>query len=167
MSDTNRIEWKRAAREALVSGAMASLLSTAALMLAGKRENDAPAGPINGPSQWLFGRQAAHRRRFNMGYTIPGFLIHHLTATGWALLHERIFGKRRATQSRVRQLRNAAITAAVANVVDYRLTPKRLQPGFEAQLSRKSLVGVYAAFALGLALYDLASRSRQAKRSQR
>jgi hypothetical protein len=164
MSETNKIEWKRAAREAVISGAMASLLSTAAMVLAGKREGNAPAGPLNGPSQWLYGRQAAHRRRFNLGYTLPGFLIHHLMATGWALLHERVFGQRRASQSRVRQLRNAALTAAVANVVDYRLTPKRLQPGFEAQLSKKSLFGVYAAFALGLALYDLASRDRQTKR---
>jgi hypothetical protein len=36
--------------------------------------------------------------------------------------------------------------------VDYKLTPRRLQPGFEAQLSKKSLVYVYAAFAIGLAI---------------
>ncbi len=42
-------------------------------------------------------------------------------------------------------------TAAVANVVDYKLTPKRLQPGYERQVSRKSLAWAYAAFAAGLA----------------
>ncbi|HUQ12617.1 MAG TPA: hypothetical protein VM146_20085 [Steroidobacteraceae bacterium] len=159
-------EWKRAARKALISGATASLLSTAAMMVAGKVESDAPAGPVNGPSQWVFGRKAAHRRRFNLGYTVTGFLIHHLTATGWALLHERVFGRSKQAQTPARQMRNAAITAAVANFVDYRLTPKRLQPGFDAQLSKKSMFAVYAAFAAGLALYDLATRDRQTKRRE-
>jgi hypothetical protein len=159
-------EWKRAAREALISGATASLLSTAAMMVAGKIERNAPAGPLNGPSQWVYGRQAAHRRKFNLGYTLTGFLIHHLTATGWALLHERVFGGRKQAQTRAHQMRNAAITAAVANLVDYRLTPKRLQPGFDAQLSKKSMFAVYAAFAAGLALYDLASRNRQTTRRE-
>jgi hypothetical protein len=158
--------WKRAAREALISGATASLLSTAAMLVAGKVEHDAPAGPLNGPGQWVFGRQAAHRRRFNLGHTLTGFVIHHLTATGWALLHERVFGRRKVAQTPARQMRNAAITAAVANFVDYRLTPKRLQPGFDAQLSKKSMFAVYAAFAAGLALYDLTSRSRRTARRE-
>jgi hypothetical protein len=159
-------EWKRAAREALVSGATASLLSTAAMMVAGKVERGAAAGPVNGPGQWVFGRRAAHRRRFDLRHTLTGFLVHHLTATGWALLHERVFGRRKQARTPARQMRNAAITAAVANFVDYQLTPKRLQPGFDVQLSKKSMLAVYAAFAAGLALYDLASRHRQTARRQ-
>jgi hypothetical protein len=152
--------WKRAARQALVSGTAASLLSTVVMALAGKAESNAPAGPLNGPSQWLFGRQAAYRRSASLRYTLTGFLIHHAMATGWALLHERLFGRRKRTQTPARRLRNAAVTAAVANFVDYKLTPKRLQPGFEAQLSKKSLFAVYAAFAVGLTAYELARRRR-------
>ena len=40
----------------------------------------------------------------------------------------------------------------LANVVDYQLVPKRLQPGFDKHVSRKSLFAVYAAFGLGLAI---------------
>jgi hypothetical protein len=151
-------DWKHAARQALVSGTAASLLSTAVMALAGKRENNAPAGPINGPSQWLFGRRAAYRRSANLRNTLTGFLIHHSMAMGWAFLHERVFGMRKQAQTPVRRLRNATVTAAVANVVDYKLTPRRLQPGFDAQLSRKSMLAVYAAFAVGLTVYEATRR---------
>ena len=159
-------EWKRAPRKALISGATASLLSTAAMALTGAVEHRAPAGPLNGPSQWIFGRRAARHRSFNLGYTIVGLLIHHATATGWALLHQRVFGRHQRPRTTAATVRNAALTAAVANFVDYRLTPRRLQPGFDAQLSRKSMAAIYAAFALGLAVYDLTSRPRQTARSQ-
>lgn len=152
-------DWKHAARQALVSGTAASLLSTAVLALAGKRGNNAPAGPINGPSQWLFGRQAAYRTSASLRHTLTGFLIHHSMAVGWALLHERVFGRRKSTQTPALRLRNAAVTVAVANFVDYKLTPRRLQPGFDAQISRKSLLAVYAAFAMGLTVYE-ATRQR-------
>ncbi len=158
-------EWKRAARKALVSGTTASLLSTAALALAGKAERNAPAGPVNGPSQWVFGRRAAYRRAASLRYTLTGFLIHHASAMGWALLHERVFGRPKQPPTTARIMRNAALTATVANFVDYKLTPKRLQPGFEAQLSKKSLLAVYAAFAVGLTVYELARSRRQKKPS--
>lgn len=45
----------------------------------------------------------------------------------------------------------AALIAAVANLADFKLTPKRFAPGFERHLSRSSLAIVYSAFGLGLA----------------
>jgi hypothetical protein len=148
-------EWKQVSKSAVVSGALASVLSALVLALCGRIENRSAAGPINGPSQWIYGRRAAHRRLPSLRHTLAGYLIHHLMATGWAVLHERLFGTRKAAQTVAQRLARAALTAAVANFVDYRLTPKRLQPGFEAQLSKASLAAVYAAFALGLALVAL------------
>jgi hypothetical protein len=142
---------KRTTRQAIVTGAAASLLSAAVLVIAGYIENGRPAGPLNGPSQWIFGRRAAYARRPSLRHTLTGFLIHHATATGWAWLHEWLFGADKRQQSASQRLGRAAVTASVANVVDYKLTPKRLQPGFEAQLSRTALFVVYAAFAVGLA----------------
>ena len=136
----------------LISGAFASVLSAGMLALCGHLENRRPAGPLNGPSQWVFGRAAARVRRPSMRHTLTGFAIHHVTATGWAYLHERVFGKRKEQQTFPQRLARAAVTATVANVVDFQLTPRRLQPGFNEQLSRKSLLAVYAAFAIGLAL---------------
>jgi hypothetical protein len=139
-------------RHALISGAVASVLSTAVLALCGQVENRRAAGPINGPSQWIHGRAAARVRRASVRHTLTGFLVHHVTATGWAAAHERFLGAHKAEQTFPQRLARAALTATVANVVDFQLTPKRLRPGFEMQLSRKSLFAVYAAFAIGLAL---------------
>jgi hypothetical protein len=143
---------KNVYRHALISGAVASLLSTAALAACGYIENRRPAGPINGPSQWVYGRSAAKVRKPSLRHTLTGFLVHHVMATGWALLHERVSEAHKPQQPFLPRLGRAALTSAVANIVDFQLTPKRLRPGFETQLSRKSLFAVYAAFAIGLAL---------------
>ena len=63
-------------------------------------------------------------------------------------MHERFCGPRANVAA---ALREASTTAAAACFVDYQLAPKRFQPGFESQLSKKSLLFVYAAFAAGLA----------------
>ena len=152
--------WTDIVRRAARSGAAASLFSAGVLALAGWIENRAPAGPLNGPSQWLFGRRAAYRRDPSVRHTLTGLAIHHATATGWALLHERVWGRQKVEQTPAQRLARAAVTAAVANFVDYKLTPKRLQPGFEAQLSKTSLVVAYAAFAAGLAVVIGGARRR-------
>ena len=153
------VDWgmtsKHLFRQALVSGAVASVLSTAVLALCGQIENRRAAGPINGPSQWVYGRWAARVRQPSLRHTLTGFLVHHAMATGWAFLHERAFGEHKAQQPFSKRLGRAAITATAANIVDFQLTPKRLRPGFETQLSRKSLFAVYATFAIGLALVEI------------
>jgi hypothetical protein len=145
-------DWRQAARQALISGATASVLSAIALALCGRVERNHAAGPLNGPSQWVYGRWAAFVRGASLRHTLVGFIVHHLTSTGWALLHERVFGSTKHSQPAARRLAFGAITAATANFVDFQLTPTRLRPGFEVQLSRKALFVVYATFALGLAL---------------
>jgi len=145
-------------RQSLVSGAVASVLSAAVLAICGQIENRRPAGPLNGPSQWVYGRWAARMRGPSVRHTLTGFLVHHVMATGWAVLHERYLARNKAQQTVPQRLARAGLTAGVANFVDFQLTPKRLRPGFETQLSRKSLLAVYAAFAIGLAF--VASRKR-------
>jgi hypothetical protein len=164
MNPTHPSPWRRAARDAVVSGAAASLLSAFALAIRGRREQRSAAGPNNGPSQWVYGRAAAYRRDASLRYTLVGLLVHHLSATGWALLHERVFNAPGRPQTPARQLARAATTAAVANFVDFKMTPKRLRPGFEVQLSKKSLLYVYAAFAIGLALASRVTAGKQSRR---
>jgi hypothetical protein len=52
----------------------------------------------------------------------------------------------------------------VACFVDYRMTPERLTPGFEHRLSSRALLGVYACFAVGLALGSMAVPAAQEQR---
>jgi hypothetical protein len=144
--------WRVAFNRALVSGSAASVLSSVALAACGKIERGTPFGPQNGPSQWLWGERAAYRRDATLRYTAVGYGIHHMSALGWATLHEKHVARLVRDKPFPARLAAAGLTALVANVVDFQLTPRRLKPGFEKQLSRKSLFAVYAAFALGLAL---------------
>jgi hypothetical protein len=151
---SRRDDWFRAARAAMFSGACASLASALVLAWRGQRDAGDAAAPLNGPSQWVWGRWAPSVRGFSARHTVLGFAIHHLAATFWAVFFER------ARQRVDRPAPLAFATAATANVVDYALTPKRLQPGYERQLGKASLVLVYGAFASGLLLSALL-RSRR------
>jgi hypothetical protein len=152
--------WRESLHDAWLTGASASLLSTAALGICGRIEQGTAVGPNNGPSQWLWGEQAAFERRATLQHTAAGYAIHHLMSTFWAALHERLFGGVAATGSVPQTLAAGALTSALACFVDYRLTPRRLRPGFEKQLSRTALFFVYAAFAAGLVLPQLVRRLR-------
>ena len=135
--------WPDALRAALLSGALASIASTAVLCWQGLRELDDASAPLNGPSQWVWGRHAPYRDGFSARHTAVGYAIHHLASIFWALLFERFRGSRPVLPA-------AAATALVANVVDFRLTPERLTPGFQKRLSKRAIALSYAAVALGL-----------------
>jgi hypothetical protein len=140
------MSWETLAAKAGLSGSFASVLSAIVLALCGRIELRDPWAPLNGPSQWLFGTRAARKSGFSARHTVSGYLIHHAASVFWALVFERLRARRgRAIAS------PAAATAALACFVDFRLTPRRLTPGFERRLSRKSLAVVYVAFAIGLA----------------
>jgi hypothetical protein len=149
--------WKKALREGLVAGSVASLLSTVALALAGHRENGHAAAPVNAISHWLWDRQALRANRPSLRHTLAGYLIHHGASVFWGTLHALAWGCRPRAKQPGPALAGAATTAAVAYFVDYRLTPQRLTPGFEHRLSTGALVAVYACFALGLAIGSVAA----------
>lgn len=137
----------------LIAGSVAAAASAAVLAACGYLENGRPAGPNNGPSQWLWGRRAAHQRRFSVRHTVTGYAIHHGSSLFWSVIHTRLFPRPASPPRTVpRELMEGAITAALACLVDYRLTPRRFQPGFEAQLGKCSLLLTYATFGATLAL---------------
>lgn len=45
--------WNQAFRNALISGTVASIVSTISLAFFGKTELNKSAAPVNGPSQWI------------------------------------------------------------------------------------------------------------------
>ena len=154
--------WTTALHSAVRSGSAAAVLSAATLAACGKVERNAAAGPLNGPSQWIWGEAAALRRGASWRHTAVGYSIHHVTSVGWATLHEKhVAGLVAGRSLGVRFLASAA-TAAVACFVDYKVARGRLQPGFDKQLSRRALFLVYAAFALGLALPRGSASSQKA-----
>jgi hypothetical protein len=160
------LSWNRAFNRGLLSGTAASILSTVALLLLGRKESSSALAPVNAISHWYWGDDAIRRNRLSIKYTVPGYLTHHATSIFWAVLFERIFG-RAPERSTCSAIAASATTAAVACFVDYQLTPKRLTPGFEHRLSRKALFVVYAGFAAGLALTAFIRASARGARGKR
>jgi hypothetical protein len=144
--------WKEAIKYGAVSGATASLVSTIALAICGRCETGSAYAPTNAISHWIWGDKAAAHKESNFRYTLPGYLIHHASSTFWAVLLEKCAGEHIRRRAPLSTLKIAAATSAVACFVDYKMTPHRLQPGYEMHLSRASLFVVYVAFGLGLAL---------------
>jgi hypothetical protein len=79
-----------------------------------------------------------------------GTALHHGACLFWAVMFEGLFGKQsqRSTSS---ALIGGATTATAAYIIDYHVVPDRLNPGFHAHLSPRSVFLVYAGLALGLA----------------
>ena len=140
--------WNDALREALVSGTTASLLSTAALAAFGHRETGRPLAPINAVSHWVYEPEALHADEASMRHTALGLVTHHAASVLWAAVYAA--GRQAVRPGSPPSLTGAALTAALAAFVDFKLTPKRFTPGFEHRLSTPALVGVYGALAVGL-----------------
>lgn len=147
--------------EAVCAGTLASVLSSAVLGWAGQREQRSVTLPLNAVSHWWWGRRGLHARGFSARHTVLGYAIHHGAALGWAALHAAVMRGRPGAHRPGAVVAGAAITSAVACVVDFKCTPERFTPGFEHHLSRPALAGVYAAFAAGLALGAWAVRAER------
>jgi hypothetical protein len=150
--------WSGALRNGLWSGSAASLATTAVLASRGDSERRDPYGPLNGPSQWVWGKSGAYKRGFSVRHTVAGYLIHHAMSIFWATLFEKAFGRRVAGGSVLETVGCAAATSLMACIVDYKVVPGRFTPGFEKQLSRTSMAFTYGAFALALAAAALLAR---------
>lgn len=121
------------------------------LALCAKKENGHLFSGTNAVSHWLWGDKALRQDAPTWKYTLIGYGIHHASSMFWATLLEQAAGKVLARRSAKTTLAVSAAASAVACFVDYRLTPRRLRPGFEERVSRGSLALVYAAFGIGLA----------------
>lgn len=152
--------WNNALREGLVSGTLASLLSTLALAVAGRRELGHTAAPANAVSHWAWGNEAQLRNRPTLRHALMGLAIHHGASVLWATLYARL-RREGAVRDPVEATTGAVATAAAAAVVDFRLTPERFTPGFEQRLSVPALLAVYACFAAGIALGAMAMDERE------
>jgi hypothetical protein len=148
--------WKQAWNDGLVSGAIGSLASTAALCGAGQKEIGSVLGPINVISRWLWGDRTAHHHEPSLRYTATGYAIHHASATLWAIVYEKLC--ERPEQSLPIRIGGGMGVAAMACFSDYKLTPYRLRPGYEKHLCASSLALVYASFGLALAVRGALAR---------
>lgn len=134
-----------------LGGGLASLLSLAALAHGGRRDVGSALAPINAPSHWFWGDEALRRNGASAKYTLLGATTHHASSLFWAGVYE-LLGLRRRRRTAAGAVADAAVVTALAAVVDLRIVPERLTPGFERRLSKRSLAWVYVAFGAGLAI---------------
>jgi hypothetical protein len=130
------------------------------LIRQGRAEGYPPATTLNAPSHWLHGDRALSQTDPSWRYTGAGAAIHEASAVMWALLFERLVSRKDRAPHLASIVASAAVVTGVAAVVDLKLVPERLTPGFEHHLSGRSLVLVYASVAAGLALGGWLMRSR-------
>lgn len=135
------------ARNTLVSGSVASVLSTFAVSCCSHWQSGSAVGGTNATSHWFWGDRAKREDRPSLRHTAVGYGIHHASSIFWAAFHEYAIRRARHPSSVVAA---AAVTAATAYVVDYHVVPRRLTPGFDSRLSGGAMVAAYAAFAVGL-----------------
>lgn len=152
--------WGQALRAAMSSGSTASVLSTAMLAGCGKNEAGSPHAPVNAISHWVWGDRAKLHDGPSKEHTLLGYAIHHASATFWAVFYEKWFAERAERGDTGAAVAGAAAVAALACFVDYRVAPYRLMPGYEARLSKPSLLLVYASFGAGLLLHSMSRRAR-------
>lgn len=139
--------WRQVLRRACGSGTVAAVASGVTFALLARRQTGHLASAANATSHVLWGESAGRCHQADLRHTGVGMAIHHASTVFWATGFEWLLARRRPPRPVVA----AATVATAAYVVDYHLVPKRLTPGFEMHLSGRSMCGVYAALAAGLA----------------
>lgn len=160
MANMDVDKWRTALREGAVAGTVASVVSTAVLALMGKRQDGEAVAPVNAVSHWAWGDDAAQVLRPTWRHTLTGLLTQHAASIFWAALYSRVYGHRPDAKELPQAIAGGIATSAVAYVVDYTVTPKRLTPGYELRLDGKGMLAVYAALAVGFTAGALLLRDR-------
>lgn len=153
--------WFRAGSSALVSGTIASLATTAVLAALAKAERKRAVQPTNATSHWLHGDRAAKVKKLDAKHTLVGYGTHHASAVFWALPFEA-WRTSQPPRTPLLMLRDASVMAAIAAAIDYGAVPKRLTPGWEEVLSKRSITATYAVLALALAAGGLINQTLEA-----
>jgi hypothetical protein len=145
------------------AGGVAGLLSALAAAACSRVENRRAAPAINAVSHIAWGGAPPFHEGPAGRNFVTGAALHAGASLFWASIFEALFGRAARGSGKVAVVAGAA-TAAAACVTDYCIVSRRFRPGFEAFLSRPSLLGVYTALAAGFALgARLSARNRNGR----
>ena len=142
------------AQRAIKDGLLAAALSGGTMAVGSKKDSGSAVAAVNAPAHWVHGEESIRREDVSAKHTLLGAAVHTASAMLWAGLYETLQARRRR-RTVTGAVVDAAGVAALAAVVDLKLVPERLTPGFQHRMSDKSLLMVYGSFALGLALGGL------------
>ena len=143
---------KRFIMDCLISGMVGGLTSLIASGVGGRIEHGRGKEtlPIHAVSHIAWGDSPDSHRGREPHNAVVGTALHQGACVFWAVFYEGLFGRRAERDLRAGLVGGAAIATA-AYVTDYYIVSDRFKPGFEAHLSGRSLFGIYAALAIGLA----------------
>jgi len=145
-------------RYAVFCGTGAALATTVAVTASARREGRSLWAPINATSHWLWGREAGAHGEADLAHTALGGATNLGASFFWGGLFGAFLSSR-PPRTPIAIIRDAALMGAIATLVDYRLVPKRLTPGWELALSRGSVLFSMAAMASGLAAGGMAAQA--------
>lgn len=136
-------------RMALCSGAGATFAALTAITYLSRQEGQTAARPVNATSHVLWGPEDATRDGIDLRRTASGVAINIASAFFWAALFA-LAAPPVPKRTGVKVVATAFRTALLTALVDYRLIPRRLRPGWELALPGRSVALALAAWAGGL-----------------
>lgn len=145
----------------LYTAGVATLATTLASVLIGRRDTGHGAAPLNATSHIVWGDEAATHDAFDVQHTVVGAALNASAMLAWAAVQEALLGRWARRGSVLRAAAGGAAVSALAYVTDYHVVPQRLTPGFEMRLSRAGMAMMYGALAVALAA-GLAHGEREA-----
>jgi hypothetical protein len=132
-------------------------------MVCGRAEGQSGWRPINAISHIAWGSKAAQKNLLTARYTGMGLLLNGVACGFWAWLYRHCRRSMRSPDSFLLSVGSGVAISALAYVTDYYVVPRRLTPGFELTLSRRSFPWLYGALAVGLFTPDLMALGRSKK----
>lgn len=152
------------ARLALLCGAGAATTTLLALVLLAREEGKSPLRPLNATSHVFAGPEAGGENEARPLLTGVGIATNIAASFFWASVTATLLAPHRSP-SAVRSIATAAAVTGLAGLVDYAVVPKRLTPGWEHALRKRSVMIAMAAMGIGLAAGALAARSHDGRRT--
>jgi hypothetical protein len=146
-------------KRAIATGLVAGLATTAAVAARGFRETGSGVAPINATSHVLWGDEAGKTNAVDVKHTATGLLINAGAGVFWAFVQELLL-RRMKHRDRATVAATGAAVAGLAKVVDYHLIPRRLTPGWELRLSRRSVALGFVVLGVSLAVARLLQSRR-------
>ena len=133
----------------LIVAVLGAVVTMAVLMSVTLREKKPALEGVNAISHIFFDKQALGQANFSAKYTLSALLLNFGAMLGWAAVAEASFVLLKLPPREFTTSAMVAIVVSVmAYVVDFHVVPKRLTPGFELVISKRSLLIIYVGLAV-------------------
>lgn len=153
--------WHQALTASTLPGAIAGIGTLATVAYRGHRDTGSALAPINASSHALWGPRAGQVERPTLRHTLPGLAINLGAGLWWTLVFQKLFGAATERRGWPAAIGGGLATAALAYLLDYRILPRRLSPGWEQRITGRSLRLSLGVMGLGIGLASLAAARRR------